>query len=133
MDKLNGKSNGAGLGGVGADAAPKIGAIPSADRIFFKLRAYLDDICESCRSTDRVEGLDRPAALRAFAGAVDDSVSLLVEAAILARVEALAEEDARVVKKPDPDETTETRRRRLAAEARGTSGREDSQPGRKRS
>ncbi len=128
----NGHSNGNAGGGGGAGKTT-VGAVPSADRIFYKLRAYIDDICEVSRSTDRVEGLDRPAALRAFAGAIDDSVPLLVEYAILARVEALAEEDARVIKKPDADETTDTKRKRLAAEARGASGREESSPGRKRS
>lgn len=128
----NASSNGSSGSGNGAGKTT-VGAIPSADRIFYQLRAYLDDICEVGRSTERVEGLDRPAALRAFAGAVDDSVPLLVECAILARVAALAEEDARVVTAPDADETTDTRRKRMAAEARAANGREDSQPGRRRS
>ena len=121
-------SNGKGGGGPGPQAH---GGTISAGRIWTLLRAHIDTLCESERGAFGVAGIDRPTALRAFADAVEDSISTLVSAAALARAEAVNLDRGKHAPRPKPDETSETRRIRKAAEK--AAGREDSSPGSKRS
>jgi plasmid stabilization system protein ParE len=130
-------SNGSAIGGRafgsgGASGAQRSGPEEAA-RVWRRLRAYLDTLCETGRAVDRVPGRDESGhdkgpALNLWADHVDEAVARLIESRDLARAQAIDEARGRDAQKAAPvpaEETSETRRARSTRTP-------DSSPGHKR-